>query len=389
MRTVFKKLGSLRLTVALLVASMFLVFFGTLDQVSLGIQEVQKRYFESFFVIYPSTPDKIGWLPMPGGYLIGGLLIVNLVTAFILRFKARWSKGGIHLIHGGVLLLLISGFTTSALQRESQLSVIVGERASYSRDMLTNELVFIDTTHAEHNTEISIPAKLLETDASFSHEALPFTIHIQTFHKNANIYLNPEEAFFEQAPMAYRASATHGIAAEQSLVVLPLRMDHTPDAVNTATAMVEVKNSQGTLGTWLVSNVFDSNQHAPQTFEYAGKNWEIAMRFKRYHKPYWIEALEVSHDVYPGTEIPKNFSSRVNIIPMDGSEPHETLIYMNHPLRYDGLTFFQHQMSAPRNQTTLLVVQNASWQLPYIAITLVGLGMIWQFSWSLWRGLKR
>ncbi|MBT3569324.1 MAG: hypothetical protein HN494_10805, partial [Opitutae bacterium] len=43
---------SLRLTVTLLAFSLALVFFGTLDQVNIGINKAQQDYFESFFVTW-------------------------------------------------------------------------------------------------------------------------------------------------------------------------------------------------------------------------------------------------------------------------------------------------------------------------------------------------
>ena len=43
---------SLKLTVTLLVLSMFLVFFATLDQTSLGIYAVQEKWFRSLVVIH-------------------------------------------------------------------------------------------------------------------------------------------------------------------------------------------------------------------------------------------------------------------------------------------------------------------------------------------------
>ena len=43
---------SLRLTVTLLAFSMALVFFGTLDQVNIGINKAQKVYFESFGAVW-------------------------------------------------------------------------------------------------------------------------------------------------------------------------------------------------------------------------------------------------------------------------------------------------------------------------------------------------
>ena len=126
MKPSYKAIASLRLTVVLLSLSMVLVFFGTLAQVEPGIWKTQKDYFESFIVVwsYPEIwagYDKLFWLliPMPGGYTIGGLLLLNLSVAFLTRFKAKWSKLGIHAIHIGLITLIISELLTDILAVES------------------------------------------------------------------------------------------------------------------------------------------------------------------------------------------------------------------------------------------------------------------------------
>jgi hypothetical protein len=76
---------SLKLTVVLLVLGMILVFAATLDQVNLGIWAVQEKYFRSFFVL-----TRVGNVPVPvfpGGYLIGGVMLINLIAAHVYRFS--------------------------------------------------------------------------------------------------------------------------------------------------------------------------------------------------------------------------------------------------------------------------------------------------------------
>ena len=113
MNPILKFFSSLRLTVVLLTLSLVLIFFGTLDQVEYGIWETQKRYFESFFVVwsYPiQAPAGIHlqWLkfPLPGGYLLGGFLLLNLLAAHTTRFKLTWEKSGLFCIHFGLILEL-------------------------------------------------------------------------------------------------------------------------------------------------------------------------------------------------------------------------------------------------------------------------------------------
>ena len=80
---------------------------------------------------------------------------------------------------------------------------------------------------------------------------------------------------------------------------------------------------------------------APQRFDYGGRSWKITLRAKRIYEPFSLTLLKFSHDRYAGTDIPKNFSSRVKIKSPDGRDDREALIYMNNPLRYAGLTFYQ------------------------------------------------
>src|SRR6476661_6134749 len=68
---VAKFFSSLRLTVVCLCLAVLLVFVGTLAQKELGNFAVQKRFFQSLFVVW--QPVGTSWkIPLPGGYLIGG-----------------------------------------------------------------------------------------------------------------------------------------------------------------------------------------------------------------------------------------------------------------------------------------------------------------------------
>ena len=94
--------------------------------------------------------------------------------------------------------------------------------------------------------------------------------------------------------------------------------------------------------------------------------------------------LKTTHAVYPGTEIPKDFRSRVLSENPETSEKREVDIWMNNPLRYAGLTFYQYQMGKDeldrsRGTSTLQVVRNPSWLTPYVGCLVVGLGLIVQF----------
>src|SRR5260370_13712625 len=91
----------------------------------------------------------------------------------------------------------------------------------------------------------------------------------------------------------------------------------------------------------------------PQQVSVDGKTYDVFLRSKRTYKPYSIHLNEFRHDRYMGTDIPKNYSSEVRLVDNNRGEDRETMIYMNHPLRYAGETFYQSSF-LPGDQGTIL-----------------------------------
>jgi cytochrome c biogenesis protein ResB len=107
------------------------------------------------------------------------------------------------------------------------------------------------------------------------------------------------------------------------------------------------------------------------------------MRQRRFYKQFALTLLDFAHDRYAGTDIPKNFSSRVRLVDLERNENREVLISMNDPLRYRGFTFYQSGFDNDDKTTILQVVKNPAMLLPYIACGLVALGLLVQFSMHL------
>ena len=105
--------------------------------------------------------------------------------------------------------------------------------------------------------------------------------------------------------------------------------------------------------------------------------------------PYTLTLEDFKHDVYPGTDIPKNFSSLVRLQNPARGEDRNVLIYMNQPLRYDGKAFYQASFGKGDTLSILQVVENPGWLIPYISCVLVTLGLLVHFAISLRRGLRR
>lgn len=384
MQALLKFFSSLKLTVVLLTLSLVLIFFGTLDQVEYGIWETQKRYFESLFVVwsYPLQAPagaNLQWLkvPLPGGYLLGGFLLVNLLAAHATRFKLTWKKSGLFCIHLGLILLLISELLTDIVSEESQMAIDEGGQANYSETVLENELVFIDRSASDYDTVHTISTDLLKKGKRIAIPNSDLSVRAIHYYPNAKIARAPEAS--EASPLN-RTIANKGIVERIDLQVIEQPVDYSQDAINTATAFIEVFDaSDSSLGIWLVSNVIDE-RFPPQTIETERQSLELAIRFKRYYHPFNVELLDFTHEKYPGTEIPFNFSSEVFVNDLNQNKKQKALIYMNHPLRYGGLTFYQASFANEDKTSILQVVKNPGWLLPYISVLLMGLGMSFQFG---------
>ena len=388
MKSLFQFFSSLKLTVVLLTFSLILIFFGTLDQVQYGIWHAQELYFESFLVVW-TFPEHaplgqhLHWIriPMPGGYLLGGMLLINLLAAHFNRFKLSWAKCGIFLIHSGLILLLISELMTDILAVESQMPVDEGGTSNYSQGFRENELVFIDRSHPEHDSVHAIPASLLKPGKRINVPNTPLSIRTVRYHGNAEIGRATSGSPAESI-------ATRGAAVRMGIIVNPKPETYSEDEINTVTAFVEVIKGEDSLGTWLVSNVMDE-RFPPQMVDAGDRSFEIALRFTRHYYPFEIELIDFKHEKYPGTEVPFNFSSEVKVTHQDSTKNQKALIYMNHPLRYEGLTFFQASFANQDKTSIFQVVHNPGWLLPYLSVLLMGLGMCVQFGMHFFKFLGK
>jgi cytochrome c biogenesis protein ResB len=187
-------------------------------------------------------------------------------------------------------------------------------------------------------------------------------------------------------------AALRGTAAKHNLIVepQPAVSGVTQGEMDLPVAMVTPVANGQELGTWMTSLYFSlMPQDEPQVVEYAGKPYELALRYKRVYKPYSVQLVDFKHDVYIGTSMPKNYSSQIRLIDPAHNENREVLIYMNNPLRYRGETFYQASFKQGDMGTVLQVVRNPGWLMPYIACTLGALGMLIHFGQQLLKSFSR
>jgi hypothetical protein len=369
---------SLKFTVLLLIFSMVLIFAGTLDQVNLGIAAVQEKYFRSFIIYIPF--GRVAVPAFPGGYTIGGLLLLNLIAAHVYRFSFTWRKAGIFLTHLGLIVLLVGELVTGLWQQDYHMRLDEGETKNYAESFRHYEMVVMDTSDAEFDDVVAIPERMLADKTPVQHPKLPFRIDAKSYFPNSSLHMRSAAPVMggEAAPQATVGVGDHVTAS-------PLPITYRPDERNVPSAIVELTGTDGPLGTYLVS----AHLPAPQTFTHAGRTWKIALRVQRAYQPFSLTLLAFNHDRYAGTEIPKNFSSRLRLSTPGDHDDREVLIRMNEPLRHAGLTFYQAGFENNDRTSILQVVRNPSWLVPYIACALMTLGLTVQFGIHLVRFVRK
>ncbi len=368
-------LTSLKLTIVCLAVLMVLVVACTLAQVSLGTWAAVNLYIRSWAVWW--TVPGTGWALaiFPGGALTGLVLAANLIAAQLRRLELSWRKAGLWIVHAGLVLLFAGEFVTSAFQVESRLAIEEGQTLSHIESPRQLELAVVDTTDPGHDDVYGIPESFLERGGTFAVPGTPLSFTVRRFYRNADLA--------PRTPKDPPTPVTDGVGA--NLAVRPMAPVTADDLVNQTVALVEPSAGGKSLGSWLVSNALG----APQAFEHGGRTYALALRPRREYLPYSFTLKEFRHDVYPGTDIPKNFSSLVHLRNPERGEERDVLIYMNQPLRYAGKAFYQASFGKNDTLSVLQVVENPGWLLPYLSCVLVSVGLLVHFGIALRRSLRR
>lgn len=389
--TILAAMASLRLTVSLFAASIFLIFAGTTAQVEAGIWTVMENYFRTLIAHIEIRPLTFGLIkedwtfPFPGGWTIGGLLLVNLLAAHLVRFTVTWKRCGIVMIHTGLIVLVLSEFVTGMAAEEGQMTIWEGGASNFVEDIREVELAIIDKSDPSMDDVDAIPQSRFEAAVreavSIDDSQVPFIVRVERFMPNAQLL----GAMGLGRSLSNPATTGHGT----QIVARPLPPVSGTDrnqSVNFSAAYVTLidRASGKPLGTYLTA-VELATQQMPDVIEHEGKVYEVFLRFKRTYKPYAIRLDDFKHERYPGTDTPRAFESHIRLFDPSRGENRAAVIRMNHPLRYAGETFFQAAFKEGDTGTVLQVVNNPGWIMPYASCTLITLGLLVHFVISLTR----
>ena len=112
-----KKIASLKVTAALLVAFLVLTFWGTLAQANaeaagMPASVAIERFFDSFFIWV------LGVVPLPAFKSVAVVACANLIASMVFRMPRGWKNAGLWLMHVALLVLLAGGVVGNEIKRE-------------------------------------------------------------------------------------------------------------------------------------------------------------------------------------------------------------------------------------------------------------------------------
>ncbi len=334
----------------------------------------------------------------PGLRIVWQLVQASVASSVLLvgLWVVFGPRGGNVLIHMGVGLLMVGQFVFGDRQIEQRMSLTEGDTSSmvYRQDEL--ELAIIDVQDDQTDKVTAISESMLRrafTNKSVIDESqLPCKLRVIEWMPNSSLAkLDPSKTNLATMGVGLEVQAVPKTAAGGAM-----------NDTNVASAYVEIieKSSDKSLGVVLVSQYFNDQQQMfigadpdrNEAVQLDSRQCELALRFRREYKPYEVTLVDVRRINYSGSETPRDYSSDVVIKDTGNGSELKGHIWMNNPLRYQGQSFYQseyHSSELPGRGTveltSLQVVENAGWIIPYVCCMMVMFGMLAHFGYTFLR----
>ncbi len=304
-----------------------------------------------------------------------------LLAGCIMVFK---RKGGMVLIHFGIGMLMFNELYVTMTNVEQRMSLNEGQSSSTTMDIRNTELMVMHENAEGKHEIVTLPRDKFLKEQTVSHRSLPFNIECLEYFPNSDL---------KNVVPGSENPATHGIGLfnyPQELAVSDGVSSNQSTDVASGYFRFISKEGDKPLGIYMASQeaylegVYDK-------IECDGETYYIGLRFKEYYKPYTIAMEDVERELYVGTEIPQSFSSEFTLTDHKLGQSSQKRVWMNNPLRFNDETFYQsgYMDLGTTERTTLQIVKNGGWMIPYVACMIVVVGLVAQFGATLLKFLEK
>lgn len=348
-------LGSYTLAVIIFGVLFVLTFFGTLEQQYASLHDVRTKYFDSpiFF------PDVLP-IPLPGASLVLGVLFINLIVGGMIRMRRSWSRLGIFVIHIGIAFLLLSSLVEGIFSKKGQMLVLEGDTKDVFESSVHWDVSVLEQLPEGRQRTWTIPYEDLPgpgKTARFVAKGLPFELELSGFLRNC-----------EPRAVARGSDSLEGFALRE----LPPAMEAEQNLPGITATLVG-----GSLRREAI--LWGLPQRPPYVTRIDGKNFAVELHRRRWPLPFSVTLRKFTHEMHPGTSMASRFASDVTRV--ESNVATDVHISMNEPMRHGGYIFYQSgfgpQPARPgaRMYSIFSVVENPADRGPWIAVTIIGIGL--------------
>ncbi len=366
---VFSGFGLATITMLLLG---ILTWLATLEQIDNGLHPTLEKYFDhNSIFLFPEINGKTIPFPLPGGYYVCAILLVNLILGGIIRIRKGPRHIGNLISHFGIIFLLLGGGVSHHFSERGNMAVGEGESSNVAEDYLEYvvEVAEIkdgkkDQVHVIRGNDI----KDLEGEKIRTFKIPNITFDLQITNYMPNVV--PVSAA-ERAPDRQQHIADGYFLMEKPKLAKPEEAERFTAGCY---ARIITPNGEKSAPFILAGASFH-----PFTYQYGDRTFTIDMGKRKWQMPFTLKLDEFTADFHPGTTRAAKFVSNVSRVE-NGSQAKVT-IQMNEPMRYEGLTFFQASYGPPgagpgdKMYSVFEVVKNPADQWPKYSLIIVSIGM--------------
>jgi hypothetical protein len=358
-------LGSYGLACILFLTLFVLTAAGTWAQRNQSLYDVQQTYFVSWFFF----SDYLPWIPLPGAASVLAVLFVNLIVGGFLRMRRSWSRVGIFIVHFGVAFLLLAGLVELVMSKKGMMTVREGETKREFESPYEWDVSVLEQLQGGRERVYTIPYEELPgpgKTARYGADGLPFELELSGYLRNC------------------RPRAAHAGTDSIDGIVMESRGPAEEAEQNVPGITVKLIQPGGVEQKALLWGL----QAAPYATKVAGRRFAVDIHRRSWPLPYSITLRKFTRELHPRTGIDSRFAS--DITRVQDNVAQDVHISMNEPMREGGYTFYQSGWGPPDAPpsgpfySTFSVVQNPADLAPWIAVTIIGVGLAVHFLLKLW-----
>lgn len=376
---VFDLLSGFGLATVTLVLLGLLTLFATLEQVEQGLYPTINKYFSTDWksiIILPDFEflrinDKLVPIPVPGGYWLCAILLVNLILGGMIRIRKGWQHYGNLISHFGIIFLLVGAGVTFHYSERGNMAVNEGESSNVAVDYLEYVVEVSEIKAGKQDKIHVIRGKDIanlegEKLRKFRFPELPFDLEL-TAYMNDCVPVSSTERAPDQ---------NQYIADGYFLMEKPKLAKAEPAETYTAGCYARILPHGGAKS---APFILAGASFQPFTYRLGERVFTVDMHKRLWVMPFTVKLDEFTAAFHPGTMMASKFVSKVTRSENGGDA--KATIQMNEPMRYEGLTFFQASYGPPgagpgqKMYSVFEVVKNPADQWPKYSLIIVAIGM--------------